>query len=156
MNERQIETLLDANERQHVLLGEIRDLLAARLPVPVEESEVERLRQQERTLDRLFSKLSDTEKDNERLLAALAALKAAATDTPEVFKQPQDKPGRWVLFSPTAQHCQYRDRDGWFDTAGECKSPWRTKDGALSILVPVAPGYHDFRAINLDDHKETP
>ena len=52
MNEREIEVLLDANERQYVLLGEIRDLLAARLPVPVEdlpaptsESKLDKMRQ---------------------------------------------------------------------------------------------------------------
>ena len=54
MNERQIEILLDADQRQYVLLGEIRDLLAARLPAPVEESEVERLRQECKRRSRLL------------------------------------------------------------------------------------------------------
>ncbi len=127
MNTEQLKLLLDSLANQTYLLGGIRNLLAARLPVPVEMSEVERLR-----------------KENADLRAELAAL-----------KQPQDKPGRRVLFNPTAQHCQYRDRDGWFDTADECRHPWPTKKGPMSVLAPGSPRYSDFRAINLDDHKET-
>jgi hypothetical protein len=129
VNERQCEQTVFYLE----MLAEIRDLLHARLPVPVEASEVERLR-----------------KENADLRAELAALKAAATATPEVFKQPQDKPGRWVLFDAKAITRKYYDRHGWHDRSLDCIAPWATREDADDYRC------YEWETINLDDHKETP
>jgi hypothetical protein len=98
MNEHQIEILLDSTQWQQVLLCEIRDLLAARLPVPVEVPEVDWLRKENADLraelDRLRARVAELERNNatiDAIVGTLGKLALLANDARAVLEKRVDE-----------------------------------------------------------------
>lgn len=212
MNERQCEQVV----HYAAMLEEIRDLLAARLPVPeddqyseelsladaennslrqeckrrslllldaakaagvwifddtispeIEETfptqiraEVERLRKENADLHDRLDRAAQRESDGIAMFDKLLAEERAkvanlqhSVNELAALKQPQDKPGRWVLFDRSDHVLRYLDRRNWHQLASECLDPWSTYEAAKDIQQR---GFAKLDIINLDDHKETP
>ncbi len=175
MNERQCEQVVF----YAAMLEEIRDILAARLPVPEEidrlkqahhdaenkvdellhgrDAEIERLRKENADLHDRLDRAAQRESDGiamfDKLLAEerskVANLQHSVNELAAL--KAADKPGRWVLFDENGIACRYRDRSNWHRYPYECESPWPTERSAMSFAGPKG-----FPAINLDEHKETP
>jgi hypothetical protein len=149
MDRNNMADLLGTLDAQSGFLCEIRDLLAARLPVPVE---VDRLKQAhhdaENKVDELLhgrdAEVDRLRKENADLRAELDALMAAL--------KAARMPGRWVVRDEFNGSC--RDMLRWHESANGCSYPWPNYDLACEFIR--AFNHVGCEVINLDDHKETP
>jgi len=172
MDRNDIADILGTLDAQSGFLCEIRDLLAARLPVPVEDLPAPT---SESKLDKMRQSNAALRKENADLRAELESVTRRETEGVALFDKllaeerakvanlqhsvnelaalkAADKPGRWVVRDVFNGSC--RDMLRWHASAKGCSTPWPSYNLASEFIR----AFHHVgcEVINLDDHKETP